>query len=289
MTAEPLAQDECDEIIQLRVEATLEDNLRTVLCRLKELMPALELPSEDRIVQVLEQVGTYDPDVKKTLMDAAKADVTRYYAVAPEVDLPSLTREVIRRSTASDDVKTAAEAFLDRLLENRRVTGRPHITLVHETEVELERLKLLSLAEEAGERRGNNSGPGSLDVGPWKRTWDQCVALANPTTADGQPLLFSFSISHLVFSEKVMSLVVSSLRPTEAAPTGTPVLADVPDLEHAHFTVGTADDSLRPYEGRLLVIEKRKAGALDDGHQSADGVLVLPEVIKGRGRVVGLG
>jgi tRNA ligase len=288
VTAEPLAQDECDEVIQLRVEASLEDNLRTVLSRLKELMPALELPSKERIGQVLEQVGAYDPDVKKTLMDAAKADVTRYYAVAPEVDLPSLTREVIRNSTAGDDVKTAAEAFLARLLENRRATGRPHITLVHETEVELERLALLSLAEEQA-ANSSSDGPSPAAVGPWKRTWDQCVALANPTAPDGQPPLFEFFISHLVFSDKVMSLVVSSLRPSDGAPADTPTLTDVPDLQHAHFTVGTADDSLRPYEGRLLVIEQRKAGALDAGRESAEGVLVLPMEIKGQGRVVGLG
>lgn len=285
MTAEPLAQDECDEVIELRVERSLEDNLRTVLGRLKELMPALKLPTEERIGEVLTQVGSYDPDIRKTLMEAAKADVTRYYAIAPEVDLPSLTREAIRQSTASDDVKLEAEAFLARLLENRRLTGRPHITLVHETEVELERVERLSLAEKAGDEPPTAS--------PWKQTWDQCVALANPATADGQPPLFDFTISHLVFSEKVMSLVVSSLRPSIAAaapPADTPgALADVPDLEHAHFTIGTADDSLRPYEGRLLVIEKRKAGALDVGRESAEGVLVLPKEIKGQGRVVGLG
>lgn len=312
-TAEALAADEVDAVVELDVAGSLAENLQTVLRRLGELMPGLPTPSAERVNEVLAKVEAYDPAVKKALMDAAsRSDRTRYYALAPEVDLRVLARQAIDRSTAADEVKDRARAFLDKLEKDGRVTGRPHVTLVHEVEVEAERVARLELAD----GKDNDGRPASTDataanddtaaaavvegpVGPWKRTWDACVALANPA-GGAPPPLFAFTVSHAVVSAKALALVVSSLSPLPPSPpTGNAntnalaeanPLADVPDLEHAHFTVGTANDELRPYEGRLLVMDKRRLGLLAPGAEDDDGgVLALPVEIRGQGRVVGLG
>lgn len=280
VTAEKLEDDEVDDVINLRIEDTLEANLKIVLERLHELLQ-VEIPSAERLQAALEKVKSYDPDVRKTLMEAAtRSDATRYFSVAPEVSLVQMAEDVIAGSSAAESTKAGARAFLKGLADKGRITTRPHITVVHESEVEAERLEALSVTD----------SPAPKEDGPMKKCWDACTLLANPpgSSFPTDVPLFEFTISHLVFSEKVMSLVISSLRPSPQSLSCSGPLASVleslvvPDIEHAHFTIGTPDESIRPFEGRLLVREKRKEG------MSGEGVLEVGHAISGQGRVVGL-
>lgn len=271
--------DQPDEVIELGVQATLEESLMQVIDRLVPML-GLERPSEEKIAEALDMVKTYDPKVRKDI-DGVKSAPPRYYALAPEIDLVKVAKQTIARATASSQSKWAVNPsiFLDKLIEDDRIVSKPHVTLVHEKEVEAE-----LEAHTANGAAGSSLTTKPEDDPTSRRTaWETCIAIA----AQGPRRLFGFKLGHLVWNDRVMAMTVEDIHPLalnddEGAEAVEQLELPLADLEGMHVTVGTRDADVAPFESRPLVRAFRKGEAIE-GASSID-----VADVRGRGRVKGL-
>jgi tRNA ligase len=196
-------------------------------------------------------ISTPPRDVAKT------AKPPRYYGIAPEIDLEALVRDALAAHPSA-----SASEFFNSLVEKKRITPRPHITLVHEKTVE----------EEAA----------SGSAGSAAALWETCKSMQS---APRLPL-FEFDMGLLIWDGRAMTLSVENLR--TAAGYEAPELKINVDLRRSlHVTVGTAAEDIPAYESRALVWTVR--GAIERGEKSAEGVQWI-EVggLNGQGRIRGM-
>ncbi|KAJ7205526.1 RNA ligase-domain-containing protein [Mycena pura] len=179
-----------------------------------------------------------------------KTKPPRYYALLPEVDLDRLLVDVVAKDPD-------AAALYGHLVKEKRVTTRPHITLVHSKWLEGE-------GEEAGTAQD---------------LWGRCAAL------DPSPH-FQCILGSVVWNDRVMAVAVDDVRLEQEAPSGQAGAEFVSTLpqdvrKRMHVTVGTRHSSIMPVEAKGLV-EAWRAG-------KAKGIKSLPlEGVTARGTVHGL-
>jgi tRNA ligase len=307
-----VATEAVDEVVELKVEDGLRENLQVVIGRLVELLPGLEKPSEQKVDEAMDWVKSYDPSVKKDV-DGTPTTPPRYYALAPEIDVVKTVQKVFASSpTASPDALVEPKQFLDRLIGEQRITAKPHITLVHERNVQDELAQLNPLlpstssassqspsspkiestsilgpslhlaastaASEPTSSSASSPNPSSSppQTGPISLTWSRCQSIASDPTRP----LYSFRLTHLVWNARVMALVVSRLSPLSPSSPTLPL----DDEEGMHLTVGTASADIPAVESRPLVRAFRR-GEMSEGM----GVLAFGgDGEFGKGRVKGL-
>ena len=150
---------------------------------------------------VIRWAAEYDPEVRKE-MDGTKSAEARYYALAPEIDVV----EIVRRAAAGagDDngpAATSALAFLQHLLDNNRIIQKPHVTLIHEKEIQDER--------EAALATNSTLNDEDLATLPKATTWSHCLAIS----LDSSRPLFAFKMAHLVWTDRIMALSIEDVQP----------------------------------------------------------------------------
>jgi tRNA ligase len=129
-----------------------------------------------------------------------------------------------------------ARDFWDRLVSQKRVAGRPHVTLAHTAEL---------------------ASPGTQAL------WDACARVAGAAS----PPTFRLRLSHLVWDARVMALAVDNLAVSADAPDDDAVGAEfVVGLDEAarrrlHVTVGTWAPDVKPFEAKALVERWRRGEA----------------------------
>ncbi|KIM27864.1 hypothetical protein M408DRAFT_329795 [Serendipita vermifera MAFF 305830] len=233
--AEPLAEDEVDDVIEMEVAEELEESLARAVAGVVDLL-GLKRPSDEQMGEALRIAREYEPAfrarAKQQPAEGSKKEKKkaspRYYAILPELDLDNVIGAVMNSNTPVPDT---ARTFWNKLKVTSRYATRPHITIVHSKERE-------------------NEG----------KLWDSCERL----TAGKSPL-FEFSLTHLVWNEDVMALAVGDLRlvaETGGSDEGEQFLESLNDQfrDRLHITVGTREPSVPPVQAKELT-QKWRAGA----------------------------
>ncbi|WAQ90846.1 hypothetical protein PtA15_13A245 [Puccinia triticina] len=202
--------------VPLLFAAPLDANLRTLCTHLHALCPALVSPQlaadPRRIAQALETAKAYRPAVKKEMKVEPGLLAPRYFGVQIAADLGRVVADML--GPAADDEPPAAAAgrrMYRQLVETGRLTGRPHLTLVHQNQTR-ECPQMLRQWEEYQSRVLARATRVALVLGPT-----------------------------LLWNARVMVV--------EAALSPPPAPASPPTTDRFHVTVGTADEAIRPVEG----------------------------------------
>lgn len=326
-----MTQEGVDEVVELKVEEGLRENLEVVIERLVGLVPGLTRPSKGRIDEAMDWVKEYDPSVKKDV-DGTPSTAPRYYALAPEIDVVKTIKNAFAVATsavspspadqASSDYLIQPKEFLDRLTSEKRITAKPHITLVHEKNVqdELERLNASSpaisdLSTSVFTPTTNSTSPqspsslasptltSSIPSPPSMSTFATSPApvmsslASSPSERKTGPISVTWNRcqsiasdpSRPLYSFRLTHLVWNARVMALVVSQISPLSASSPSLplddeEGMHLTVGTASPDIAPVEARPLV-KALKRGEFVQGM----GVLALGEDgVSGKGRVKGL-
>lgn len=254
--SEELGEDEVDDVIEMEVEEGLEESIERAVSGVVDLL-GLEKPSDEKMGEALRMAREYEPAkrvvtkkqaVKQSKAEKKKKETTpRYYGLLPELDLSEVLGGIMNSNTP---VPESGRLFWEKLKDTARYTSLPHVTIVHTKERENE-----------------------------AELWDACDELMQ-----AKPPLFEFSLSHLVWNDRVMALAVDDLKligesgGEEAADAFLKKLDD--SVRHRlHITVGTKDPSIPPVEAKDMVKDWRAGKATE--------TLAL-NGISAKGRVKGL-
>ncbi|KAH7881898.1 RNA ligase-domain-containing protein [Phlebopus sp. FC_14] len=224
---EELADNEVDASIEMDIEEDLERAVtRAVDGCVREL--GLQKPSSKRIAEAVQLAKEYVPKTKKPEDKKAKKAQSslRYFAILAEIDVEEA---IATRMEAAEDVPENGRAFWSKLVSDKRVTDRPHVTIVHQKAL-----------------------PAAMDL------WDRCVALHQMP----KPPLFSFNLAHLVWNDRVMALTVEDFnldtetdREADDGQQGPQFVSQLSEevRNTLHITVGTANQDIPPVEAKALV------------------------------------
>ena len=255
--AEELTDSEVDASIEMDIGEPLEAAVARAVDGCVNIV-GLQRPSQEKIDEAIAVAKGYVPTTTKVVDKNEKKTKEpaqpRYFGILAELDIEALVAPQIERG---ENLPYDGRSFWNKLASDKRITDRPHITIVHKTE--------LPDAE-----------------GLWRRcsTLDQLPA----------PPLFSFNLGHLVWNDRVMALTVDDLElAKEPANDDDPgqekheFVSKLPaDVRNSlHITVGTLHGEVLPYEARGLV------DAWREGKRTGIGSLGL-EGLFGKGRIKGL-
>ena len=255
--AEGLTDPEVDASIEMTIGEPLEAAVARVVDGCVNII-GLQRPSQEKIDEAIAVARGYVPTTKKVVdkneKKAKEPAQPRYFGILAELDIEALIAPHIEQGKS---ILHDGRSFWNKLASDKRITDRPHITIVHKTGL-----------------------PEAKDL--WRRcnTLDQLPA----------PPLFSFNIGYLVWNNRVMALTVDDLElAKEPANDDDPrqekhvFVSKLPtDVRNSlHITVGTLDGGVLPYEAKGLL------DAWREGKQTGIGSLEL-KGLSGRGRIKGL-
>ncbi|GBE89261.1 RNA ligase-domain-containing protein [Sparassis latifolia] len=249
--AEELQDSEVDVSVEMDLEETLEEAIKRAVDACVRIL-GVPMPDQEKLGEALAVARGYAPKTKRPESEQEKKKKTpRYYGILAEVDL----EDVLRKKLAEQGIPTKAQEFWDRLVTDKRVAQRPHVTIVH-----------------------SNSLPVETPL------WERCGEL----DVMASPPLFSFRLGHLVWNDRVMAATVVDMAVCQdeqgTDQKGLDFVQHLPaDLKKVlHITVGTGTSSILPVEARGLVEMWRQ------GEHSAEiGAVELKDVWV-NGRVKGL-
>ncbi|ORY25650.1 RNA ligase-domain-containing protein [Naematelia encephala] len=267
-----------DRLIPVHVQDSPVEALRAIIDGLVEPL-CLHQPTDDELHSALDAASQY----KVTTPYHAPSRVgkpVRYFGVAPEIDLGKLVESVLASQTFAPELASSADTFLKHLQVSDRITAKSHITLVHEKTVQAEK-----------EANGEDA-PAGLEA----KLWETCKSLAETPVSP----LYDFDVTHLVWNDRVMALIVDNLRPQPRAATAKE--SQPPELElseelrgYLHLTVGTRTEEISAFESRGVTRSAREriaAGQEEGTAQVGEGAGDLQWVrlngISGSGRIRGM-
>ena len=250
-----------DEEIRLSVVVDPLTNLKTAVDALWPMLGKSERPDHEHLQRALKEASEYRIEIVKKL-DGIPSNPVRYYALSVELDLEQVVRSALQDVTGTkEDKETRSEGidFLERLVDTGRIISKPHITIVHEKNVEAE---VTSMAD----RQSSDPLELNTDLGPEQTMWKACLALDKLET----PTLFDFNATGLIWNDRVMTLIVGDLRPhhgandreTDQGEDSRSAYDAAAKVEEAlcrtltnvlNVTVGTADETIPPFEARGLL------------------------------------
>ena len=227
---EELKEGEVDEIIDMELEDSLENNLARAVNACVDFI-GLKKPSAEEIGRALAEARSYKAPRQGKIKEEKKEKKIRYYALLPEIKL----EERIGKQLEGKDVPGEIRVFWKELKDGSRIEKSPHITIVHMNEAD-EKTK--------------------------KKLWDKCERLCTDLTP-----LFDFELGHIVTDGRVLALTVDNLRPRSTPDDDATAemfnFVKVINTELAnklHVTVGTRRDDIRPFESRSVVEKWRRKG-----------------------------
>jgi tRNA ligase len=253
-TSEDLADNEVDASIEMNIEDDLEQAVKRAVAGCVSIL-GLRQPSAEEIDEAVRKARDYAPQTKKSDDKKAKKrdeqPMPRYFGLLPEVDLLDVVGKRMEGAEASD-VPEDGKAFWNTLVAENRVSGRPHVTIVHQ-----------------------NSLPGDIEL------WERCSKLHSMAL----PPFFTFTLGHLVWNKRIMAVTVDDFELGDSPDGGQEGSEYVSKLSEEvrkalHITVGRKDEVLA-VEAKALVEEWRS------GKRSGIGFLNL-EGVTARGRIKGL-
>ncbi|KAG8216296.1 RNA ligase-domain-containing protein [Butyriboletus roseoflavus] len=245
---EKLADSEVDASIKMNVSELLEAAVARAVDGCVNIL-GLERPSQEKVDEAVAVAKGYTPATKKGAEKKEKETKAptspRYFAILPEIDLGAI---VAPQMEQEEDLPYDGKTFWLKLVSDKRVVDRPHITIAHRAGL-----------------------PADVDL------WDRCTALDRLPTHP----IFSFTLGHLVWNNRVMALTVEDLEVAKEADNEadpgqekhefvSTLPADVRDT--LHITVGTLNTDILPYEARGLVEVWRKGKRTGIGSLELEGL-----------------
>jgi tRNA ligase len=228
-STQELTPNEVDNVVEMELGESMEDSVKRAVEGCVAVM-GLEMPSDEKIQEGLEVVRGYAPAVKKPddPKDKKKLEV-RYYGLLAEVDLEDLLDRALANEPQTN------KDFWMQLKTDRRVTKRPHVTIVHRNSIDTER-----------------------------ELWDRCTALSTTT-----PPLFKGTLSNLVWNDRVMAITLEDfgvdMNESSESQEGGEFVSKLPDELRArlHITVGTRNGKIQAVEAKTMVQQWRRGEELD--------------------------
>jgi tRNA ligase len=235
-TSQELTPREVDNIVEMELEESLEESVKRAVEGCVAVM-GLEMPSDEKIQEGVNVARGYAPALKRPDDPNQKKKLeAQYFGLLPEVEL----EELLDRALANED--QAIKDFWKELKTNKRITKRPHITIIHRSAIDTER-----------------------DL------WNQCTALHEMSTAVP---LFKGTLRNVIWDGRAMAITVEDFDVAEAAAAaegssssgsndnekGREFVSNLPDniRSRLHITVGTRYESIKPVEAKSMVEQWRK-------------------------------
>ncbi|KAI6101536.1 RNA ligase-domain-containing protein [Pisolithus croceorrhizus] len=251
---EELGDNEVDASIEMEVDDSLDAAVSRAVDGCVQIL-GLEKPRQERIDEAVRIAREYAPKTKAS-SKKVKDFEPRYFGILPEIDLHGV---IGPRLHQAEEIPEDKKAFWHQLVANKRITNRPHITIVHRK-----------------------------SVGEQSLVWELCETLHRMP----RPPFFSFNLAYLLWNDRVMALVVEDFRlatesngsaDAEPGQQGSSLVSQLPHQTRdvLHVTVGTADPSIPPVEAKALL------EAWKQGNRSGINSLEI-EGLSARGRIRGL-
>lgn len=228
---------EFHEVIEMDHGWTKREALEHVVDKMSGIV-GIDKPTPLQIDLALKFAEEYVPSVKKELTEQEQeklraAKRPRYYGVAIEQDLNAFLSPYFEHD--SDDHLFSILALKDRIEKS------PHVTLVHEVELQSDDEDLKTSRQ---------------------ALWTHYQHLINDAKVEGSKSLDIEVVlgPRIVWDSRAMAIEVSSLSSPERG-----VLELAAEHRGFHVTVGTTDAAIRPVEGKLLMdaaAEGRKVSEL---------------------------
>ncbi|TIB29856.1 hypothetical protein E3P86_03600 [Wallemia ichthyophaga] len=222
-----------DHVVELGLEDDLGTATRKAIAGLRDAGVDLKTVTQDRFIEVLDDVAVYDPQYKRPdeqngLKKKVRSTSPRYFAVGVECRLAELCRGILQGEGQQQERQ---KAFLNHLVSHDRIANVPHITLLHHKEME------------------------SVDE-TVKEEYEECW---NMFSSSAHPIDFKFRVDALVYNERVMALSLSSVSVENPADTRVKSMVErVMEKKVLHITVGTRDATVNPFESKAAVEEWRR-------------------------------
>ncbi|KPV72607.1 uncharacterized protein RHOBADRAFT_29768 [Rhodotorula graminis WP1] len=277
-----VADSKFDEVVEMRAEwgqAEALEQAVEALAKLDGVLPVdTQTPlSRAKVDEAVAFAKSWTTTIRKEATPAsaqkprAKASAARYYGIAADVDLAQIVEAHLPAAAKSE-----RDGLWPALVKALRVERKPHVTLVHRTE--LEHVDDAVRAEKT-----------TL----WTR-YEALVeaAVKNPDAVARLDVELTLG-PRLVWDTRAMAIEVSGLVSTApsssaSAAANEPARPEVelPDHKSAHITVGTRSSDIRPVEGKFLMqAASQGATTTKDGgeiHEVRIGEVKVP------GRLAGL-
>ena len=240
-TSQELTPKEVDSIVEMELGESLEASVKRAVEGCAASM-GLEMPSDEKIQEGLNVARGYAPTLKRPDSPQKKLEA-QYFGLLPEVEL----EELLDRALANENQEI--KDFWKEMKTNKRVTKRPHITIIHRTSIDTER-----------------------DL------WNRCTALHEMSTSVPP---FNGTLRNVLWNGRVMAITVDDFDVTETAAEGSSspsssgsndnekgreFVSNLPDniRSRLHITVGTRNDSIKPVEAKSMVEQWRRGEELDN-------------------------
>jgi len=256
--AEELTDPEVDASIEMDIREPLEAAVARAVDGCVDVL-GMERPTQEQIDEAIAVAKEYAPATTKKETDkhekiAKGLAQPRYFGILAELNCETIVAHQIEQG---EDIPYDGKTFWRKLVSDKRITKRPHVTIVH----------IAGLPEDAD-------------------LWERCSTLDRLPA----PPLFSFYLGHLVWNDRVMALTVEDLKLAKVPENDTDLGQEkhefVSKLPHEirdslHITVGTLNADVSPYEAKGLVEAWREGKRTGMGSLELEGLSV-------KGRIRGL-
>jgi tRNA ligase len=258
-STEELAEIEVDAVVDMEMEEDLEAAIRRAVDGCVSIL-GLEQPTDEKIEEALRVATGYSPKVKKLDDQKKKNAAHRYFGLLPELDLEDVLGKKLDVAVSGSgkvaDADAQASLFWGELKGGKRVTKRPHVTIVHRKSLPAE-----------------------------QNLWNKCAALHRLA----KPPLFSAKLGNLVWNDEVMAVTVDDLQVVVEDGEGDEVQLGREFLQalgesirgRLHITVGTKNPNILPVEAKALV-EAWRSGNNSKGPENIQAIKLDGIVVHGR-------
>ncbi|CAO1639220.1 unnamed protein product [Sympodiomycopsis kandeliae] len=256
--------DTClDEVIRLNVETSQEEQLKRVCEVILKQIQEMHLPydgantiSDAQLVAALDTAKRYKVAFTQTVEQqqsnvGKKNNAVRYYGLAVEMDISDIIAKMCDDN--DNEVVKGAKAMYTDLQSRGRIISRPHITLVHSSNL-----------PKQSDHPSTEHESHSLDK------WKTYSHLCTTSSID-----FEIELDSLLYDDKVMCFSVRTISPYSGSGMTSDQFWDLQsETWTPHITIGTVDESVRPFEANRLVSEGKGNGVRVASGGGQKGVVV---------------
>ncbi len=287
--AEGYGDAKFDHVVRLDVRASAGENLRTVVREVGKIV-GWETPSEGEVEMALESAlgwkvtkkseKTKDQEKEKNHKEGEKGvGGVRYFGLAVELDvrstLDALFSSFSANSSSSSVKGEDVSSFYAEMRGKGRLNQRPHITLVHHTN-----LSPSSSLASGGEGESNEAD----------RKWAFYTRLVSSSSGTGKSAngaVFRVRLSKVLYERgTLLTFPIDAVEPppSSAIGEGKGWEEEFWTLHGRdwipHITIATRDNEVRPYEANRVVAEwiasREQEGGGGGGGGEGDKVQVIP-------------
>ncbi|CAE6464431.1 hypothetical protein ACGC1H_006065 [Rhizoctonia solani] len=229
---EEVEAEEVDDIIDMEYTDTLEQSVKRAILGIAPILN-LDIPDDQKIDEACNVARSYT--VKSTGAKKLALKPPRYFALVPNIDVEKL----IGNKFDGEHIPDSGANMWTNLVNNKRVAGSPHVTLIH-----------------VKEKQDSEA------------LWERCLTLRK-SAGEIEPT-FRVTFDYIVWNGNVMALSVSKVEihrefEEEHRQLAEAVVEHIPEkiTNRLHLTIGTREDGINPFEAAEMVTEWRNGTNAD--------------------------